>query len=279
MTNHPSITRPSCVDLNALTKRIAVLAVLFLAFTAFANAQIYHSPMHVGIRCQDDFEGNWANTIDTYSMCGGNFLPTIQRTDWVDFYFNLHGASVAFKNGDPAETCNGCGGADSVDFFFMNTHGGNWSNTDAVYAMWDWWSVASTANMRLGEAGQQLKILATYACDTFQTSDGHFIDRWYPAFAGGLRVGLGAHDLVYDGNSQKGTEFASRMQDGEPIGQAWNEAVWYADNNNHPSVAVTGVNSDDCWNRMGANLASVQWTPSLRDGQIGYVCWAGWNGD
>ena len=46
------------------------------------------------------------------------------------------------------------------------------------------------------------------------------IDRWYPAYAGGLKVGLGAHDLVYDGNPQKGQEFASRMQDGEPISNA-----------------------------------------------------------
>ncbi len=252
--------------------------LLFSSFAVFANAGINHAPLHVGVRCQNDFQDNWAATIDTYSVCGDNFIPTIQRTDYVDFYFNLHGASVAFQYGNGAETCNGCGGVDSVDFFFLNTHGGNWSNTDAVYAMWDSWSVASSANMRLGDSGQQLKVFAGYACDTFQTSDGHFIDRWYPAYAGGLKVGLGAHDLVYDGNPQKGQEFASRIQDGEPISNAWNEAVWYADNNNHPSAAVSGVDANDCWNRMGMNLASVQWTPALRDGQVGYMCWTGWNG-
>jgi Family of unknown function (DUF6345) len=105
----------------------------------------------------------------------------------------------------------------------------------------------------------------TYACDTFQTSDGHFWDRWGPAYSGGLKIGVGAHDLVYDGNSQKGWEFAARMQNGEPIGQSWLEAVWYADNNNHPSVANTGVDSNDCSYRMGMDLESVQWMAPLRD--------------
>ncbi len=254
-------------------------AVLFAALSTPGQAQSYHSPMHVGVRCQNDFQNNWQNTIDTYSMCGGNFIPTIRNSDYVDFYFNLHGASAAFTYGNGAETCNGCGGADSVDFFLMNTHGGVVDAYNAIYAMWDQGSFAWTPQMRFGSTGKQLQVFATYACDTFQTSDGHFVDRWAPAFQGGLKIGLGGHDLVYDGNSQKGKEFAGRMQNGEPIGRAWLEAVWYADNDNHPSMANTGVNANDCWNRAGANLSSVQWTPALRDWQIGYYCWAGWNGD
>ncbi|HXP70775.1 MAG TPA: DUF6345 domain-containing protein [Candidatus Dormibacteraeota bacterium] len=236
-----------------------------------------HTPLHVGVRCQNDFQNNWADTIDTYGMCT-DFIDTIRGSEWVDFYFNLHGASVAFANGNAAETCNPCGGADSVDFFLMNSHGGV-SENDSAYAMWDFQSLAWSSAMRFGATGQQLKVFATYVCDTMQTSDGHFWDRMGPAFRGGVKILLGAHDLVYDGNRQKGTEFASRMQDGEPIGQAWNEAVWYADNNNHPSAAATGVDANDCWNRLGMNLESVQTTPPLRDRQMGYVCWVGWNGD
>jgi len=145
--------------------------------------------------------------------------------------------------------------------------------------MWDFQTRAWSGTMRFGSAGKQLKVFATYSCDTLQTSDGHFWDRMGPAFLGGVKILLGAHDLFYDGNPQKGTEFASRMQDGESIGQAWNEAVWYADNDNHPSVAATGADSNDCWNRIGMNLETVQTIAPLRDGQIGYVCWAGWNGD
>jgi hypothetical protein len=274
--NHKS--RSSRLALRSVLFIIAGVA-MFTVSPAPAHAS-WHYPTHMGIRCQNDFQYGWAPTIDTYSMCW-DFISQIRTTDYVDFYFNLHGAAPAFQYGNGAETCNGCGGVDSVDFFLMNTHGGIASNNPdyAGYAMWDYYSIAWTPDMRLGSSGEQVKVLATYACDTFKTSDGHFWDRWGNAYRGGLKIGVGAHDLVYDGNSQKGTEFASRMQDGEPIGQAWNEAVWYADNNNHPSVANTGANANDCWNRMRTNMSSILYLQILRDSQIGYVCWSGWNGD
>jgi hypothetical protein len=258
---------------------VLAAATFFMIAPTPGQAEIRHTPLHIGVRCQNDFQNNWQNTIDTYSMCGGNFIPTIRSTDNVDFYFNLHGGAAGLTSGNGAETCNACGGADSVDFFLMNTHGGVLSYNEAAYAMWDQNSLGWSSLFRFGSAGKQLQVFATYACDTFQTSDGHFVDRWSPAFRGGLKIGLGGHDLVYDGNAQKGKEFASRMQNGEPIGRAWLEAVWYADNSNHPSMANTGVNANDCWNRAGATLGSVQTMPALRDNQIGYYCWAGWNGD
>ena len=51
------------------------------------------------------------------------------------------------------------------------------------------------------------------------------------------------------------------MQGGESIGNAWLESVWYANNDNHPSVSATGADANDCWNRIGMNVASVQTTP------------------
>lgn len=241
-----------------------------------ARAGQWHLPLQYGVRCQNDFQDQWAPTIDMYSMCG-NFINQISATDPVDFYFNLHGAAPTFTSGDSTETCLACGGVDSVDFYFMGTHGGNFGST-AAFGMWDDNSIAYSVNQRLGAAGEQVKVFATYSCDTLYTADGGFWTRWGAALSGGVKLLLGAHDLFYDGNSQKGTEFASRMQDGEPIGQSWLEAVWYADNNNHPSVANTGVDANDCWNRAGINLPGLPYESVLRDGQNGYVCWAGWNG-
>jgi hypothetical protein len=241
-----------------------------------ARAGQWHVPLQYGVRCQNDFQYGWNATIDAYSMCD-NFINQISSTDYIDFYFNLVGAAPSFNNGDPAETCRGCGGVDSVDFYFMSTHGGT-NGWGAAFAMWDQGSLAWSPLMRLGQAGQQVKVFATYACDTLYTADNGFWGRWISALSGGVKVLLGAHDLVYDGNSQKGTEFASRMQDGEPIGQSWLEAVWYADNNNHPSAATSGADPNDCWNRMGLSLPGLPYEPALRDGQINYVCWAGWNG-
>lgn len=95
--------------------------------------------------------------------------------------------------------------------------------------------------------------------------------------AGGLKIVVGAHGFVYDGNDQKGTDFAVRMQGGTAIGEAWLDAVWYADNANHPSVMSTGVGSTDCWNRQAANLGTVQYFPRLRDSAFNYVCWTDWD--
>jgi hypothetical protein len=256
-------------------KSALTLAALLTA-APLANAA-WHSPMHVGVSCQQGFQDNWLEAGDAWSRCS-NFINTIRNSDYVDFYYNLAGAWVRFYSYRPEEPCDACGGADSVDFYFMNTHGGIYDWFTAQYAMWDQYSDAWTYYMRFGDKGRQLKVFATFSCDTFRTSDGHFVDRWAPAFRGGLKMGLGGHDLLYTGNTQMGVEFASRLQNGEPIGQAWNEAVWYADNNNHPSVANTGVNANDCWNRMGANMSTIQSIPALRDNQIGYYCWSGWNG-
>jgi hypothetical protein len=261
---------------HSLVLAAGIAAASFGAVPAQAQ---FHYPMHIGVRCQSDFQNSWNPTINMYPMCN-NFINDMRGTDTVDFYFNLHGANVAFTSGNGAETCKACGGADSVDFLLIATHGGIANNDPnyAAYAMWDKDSFAWTNDMRLGASGQQLKIFATYACDTFKTSDGHFWGRWKSAYSGGLKIGLGGHDLLYDGNSQKGTEFADRIKDGQPVGLSWLEAVWYGDNANHPSVANTGVNSTDCWNRQGSNLLGVEYLPVLRDSKIGYICYSGWNG-
>ena len=132
--------------------------------------------------------------------------------------------------------------------------------------------------MRLGSTGQQLKALATFSCDTLKNSDGMLWNRWGSAFRGGLKVVVGGHDLLYTGNdTQATTDFAAYMRNNSSIGWSWLDAVYWANTSNHPTVANTGVNSNDCWNRQGMTVNNVvPWYP-LRDGQIGYVCWSNWN--
>jgi uncharacterized protein DUF6345 len=269
--------------LKTISKTFLLITALFtvMTFLAAPGMAQSHAPMHIGVRCQADFQNTWAPTVDIYPACN-DFISQIQSTDYVDFYFNLHGAAVAFQSGNAAEPCNPCGGVDSVDFFFMITHGtiANNNANYAGYAMWDANSIAWTPSMRLGNSGKNLKVLATFSCDTFKTSDGLFWSRWGSAFSGGVKVGVGGHDLLYvDNSTTAATNFVTRMQSGQAIGGSWLEALWYANNSNHPSVANTGVNSTDCWNRQGATMQTVQTLPTIRDGSIGYVCWSGWNGD
>ena len=262
--------------------------LLFLAFSllvvcAISSGSAFAGPPHarteVGIRCQQEYQSNWQVDVgnsDVWRRCS-NFNSQMRQTDNVEFYFNLHGAKQPLeKNNDGCG--QSCGGADSVDILYINTHSGV-NSTTAFWAMWDQNSWALTSNMRLGDNSRQLMVLATFSCSTLQTSDGNaaVLARWLGTFSGGLVMTVGAHNLLYSGNDQSATEFASRMQDGEPIGQAWLESTWYADNSNAPSAMATGANANDCWNRMGVSLPTLFGTPVLRDSQIGFVCWSTWN--
>jgi len=231
----------------------------------------------VGTRCQQEFQNGWQpEAVDMWRRCG-NFNGQIGPTDNVEFYYNLHGAQPVLEKTN--DGCGwGCGSSDSVDIFYLSTHSGV-NSTTAFWAMWDQNSFALSSNMRLGDTSRQLMVLASFSCSALQTSDGGsaVLARWLGAFSGGLVMALGGHDLLYMGNPQSGTEFASRMQDGEPIGQAWLEATWYADNRNHPTAMATGADADDCWRRMGVSLPTLFGTRVLRDSQIGFVCWSSWN--
>ncbi len=267
---------------NAVRGALIMVAgsVMLTTFAPRASA----GTVHFGVRCQSDFQNGWAPTIDVYNACS-DFINEISPVEYVDFYFNLHGAQAALYSGQAAETCNPCGGADSVDFFFMITHGTIANNNAdyAGYAMWDdtcsGGCIAWVPSMRFGSVGEQLKALATFSCDTFSYADGLLWTRWKTAFSGGLKVGVGGFDLLYTGNdTQAGTNFAANMRSNYAIGWSWLDSVYYANNSNHPIVANTGANSTDCNNRQaGITVNNLVSTKPLRDGQIGYYCYSYWN--
>jgi hypothetical protein len=264
--------------------RYALLLVagsaMLTTFASHANA----GTVHFGVRCQSDFQNGWAPTVDVYGACS-NFISEIQPVEYVDFYFNLHGAQNAFYSGQAAETCNGCGGADSVDFFFMITHGtiANNNANYAGFAMWDdtcgGGCVAWVPSMRFGSVGQQMKAFATFSCDTLKYADGLLWTRWQSVFRGGLKVAVGGFDLLYTSNDgQAGTNFAANMRSNYAIGYSWLNSVYYANNSNHPIVANTGANSTDCNNRQNSiTVNNLQTATPLRDGQVGYYCYTYWN--
>jgi len=257
----------------------AILACMVLTGSPSANAQLNHVRMDVGTRCQQEYQNGWLVDVgdnDVWNRCG-NFNDQIRQTDYLRFYYNLHGAQSVLE--ETNDGCGqGCGAADSVDFLYMNTHAGV-NSTSAFWGMWDQNSQASTSNMRLGDNSRQLMVLATFACFVLQTSDGNanVLARWQPPFSGGLVMTVGAHANLYSGNDQSAWEFAGRMQSAEPIGQAWLESSWYADNSNTPSVMNTGKDANDCWNRSNVSLPTLFATPILRDSAIGYYCWSSWN--
>lgn len=244
-----------------------------------------HAPIQVGVRCQQEYQNNWLPDVGNnvvWRRCG-NFVYQIGLTDKVAFYFNLHGAKPTLEETD--DNCGqACGGAESVDFLYLNTRGGANSST-AYFAMWDQDSFALTSNMRLGNRVWQgvstegLKVLVTFSSSTLLLSDGNtnILNRWLATFSAGLVLVAGAHGTLYAGNPVSGADFASRMQVGEPIGQAWLESTWYADNRNTPTIMNTGINANDCYNQSKTALQGFYATKVLRGFDVRYLCWASWN--
>lgn len=257
--------------------RNALIVVSGIAMlTNFTSPAMAATP-HFGVRCQDTFQYTWAPSLDLDTACS-DFISVIQGTWPVDFYFNLHGAQTALYSGTPAETCNSCGGVDSVDIFVMSTHGTIASN-DAHYtgyAMWDNKTIAWTSSMRLGDSGRQAKVLATYSCDTLKNGDGLLPSRWGSVFAGGLKLAVGAHDLLWDGDESSMQDFASNLVSGMSIGSSWLNAVYNDNNSNNPTVANTGANKADCWSRQGITVGQAMSESPLRDSKVGYYCWTNW---
>jgi hypothetical protein len=258
--------------------RNAVLVVAGIAMMTIFTSPAMAATPHFGVRCQDSFQSTWAPTIDVEAGCS-DFISQIESYWPVDFYFNLHGAQTAFYSGSSSETCDSCGGVDSVDFFFMSTHGtiANNNANYAGYAMWDDNSIAWTPSMRLGDSGKQVKVLATFSCDTLKNGDGLLPSRWGNAFAGGVKLVVGAHDLLWTGNDGTAMQdFASNVEAGISVGESWLSAVYNANNSNNPTVANTGANASDCWKRQGATMSQVMSESPLRDGKVGYYCWTNW---
>jgi Family of unknown function (DUF6345) len=252
---------------------VAGLTMLTI-FTLPASATV-----HFGVRCEGSFQDNWAPTIDVYDGCA-NFISVIELDYPVDFYFNLVGAQTDFYYGDGGETCLSCGGVDSVDFFFMSTHGD--SNIESIdtaeFAMWENQTWANTYQMRLGDSGKQVKAFATFSCDTLYNADGRFWHRWQSALSGGVKFLAGAHGNLYtDEDDQAMPAFAKYVIWGDALGTGWLNAVYDWNNDNQPTVANTGANKSDCFNRQEVNLNGLMEEPALRDGQIGYYCWTNWN--
>ena len=271
--------RGTIVHWPTVPAALATLCAALASLPISAQAGPPHPAIAVGTRCQQEYQNNWQVDVgdnDVWNRCG-NFNEQIKKTEALEFYYNLHGAqSVIEKTNDGCGF--GCGSADSVDLLYTNSHAGV-NSSSAFFDMWDQGSRAQTSNMRLGDNSRQLMVLATFVCNTLQTSDGNgpVLARWLGVFSGGLVMTVGAHASLYSGNDQSATEFASRMQDGEAIGQSWLESAWYADNSNTPSIMNTGIDARDCQNRAGVTLVNLFATPILRDARIGYVCWASWN--
>lgn len=241
---------------------------------ASTSAAVIHPRLQVGVRGAREYQNAWQATVgNAWNNCNGFGSQISSTDDWI-YYYNLNGAKPSLEEtGDAWGTAYGS--TDTVDLFFMETHGGNWGS-DAVWAAWDQGSIVSSNAMRLGDDSRQLSVLASLSCDVLAVADGGFVSRWYKAFAGGLRVSLGGWGLLYDA-AGIGTGFASRLQSGQTFGDAFANATIAGDGRAKPAVAAAATNASSCWPRLGASAVNILSQTRVRDASIGYMCWVTWN--
>jgi len=165
---------------------VAVLAIGGLMVVAAASAGEF------AIRCQRVFQNNWKPTIDyEYNRCEG-FNSRMDDYNTQIFYFNLNNG-VGFTTADGAGPA---GGVDTVDIFYVGTHGGA-SATDATLALKPVNTRTFSSTWKFGDTANQIAIFSQYACKTLQIDDNSFA-RWVNPFKGGLYLATGSHDILWD---------------------------------------------------------------------------------
>lgn len=253
----------------------ALLAALFGLALVFGAAPGARAQARFGCLCAANYQNGWQNALPySWNRCGW-FVDELDSTDIRSFYWSLNGAESFYSSCDH---CAGVG-AETVSLLYTNTHGGALNSGDAFLAMWNQnaWAQTNTDNWRLGNESTGLSILALYACETLTNADSSasLINRWRNTFRGGLRMVLGSHDKLYDGETtdEVGEDFADDLQDGKTIKWAWfdGNGDWHADQD--VKVTATGATESDCifrrdammWQNFGA-------FPRLRDSQVAWFC-------
>jgi hypothetical protein len=241
--------------------------VLVLSTAILVNAGTF------GTRCQRTYQNGWLPTLDyMYDRCDG-FNNRMADNNTQTFYFSLNnGAGFDGSDGSTA-----AGGVDTVDIFYVGTHGGA-NATDARLALKPVQTRTFSSTWRFGDNSRPISILSQYACKTL-TIDSNAFARWVNAFKGGLYLATGSHDKVYDGwtTDETGEDYADNLTHGMTVKWAWFDGNqdWYQDQD----VAIYASSSgplDECLNRLnsmtGQNINSF---PRFRNGKMNRIC-ASW---
>ena len=263
------------IDLLSRTLRLAVAAAGVAAIVAIATITVRAGTF--GTRCQKSFQDPKLKTLSyQYVRCGG-FNSELDDSDTKVFYYNLKGGS-GFTSSDGSA---GAGGVDSVDLFYVATHGGAWDDPfAAVLALYHQDATTDSTMWRFGNNSRTVKIFSQYACDTLRLTNGW--NRWAAAFKGGLYIATGSHDTLYDGTTtdETGEDYADDLQDGKSVKWAWfdGNGDWYADQDVAVYASSSGPLGECQFRRDWMTWQNVATFPRLRDDDMNRIC-ASWISD
>ena len=226
-----------------------------------------------GTRCQRAYQNGWLETMDyQYDRCIG-FNNRLDDNNTKLFYLNLQFGS-GFTTNDGL-TPNG--GVDTVDVFYVATHGGI-TDTAATLARKPVDTFTTSVNWRFGDNSNQVAIFSQYACFTLKI-DGKGWTRWVNAFKGGLYLATGSHNFLYDGwtTDDTGEDYADNLTHGKTVKWAWFDGNY--DHHADQDVAIYASSSGplvECRVRRDFMTGqNINIFPRFRDGNMNRIC-ASW---
>ena len=233
-----------------------------------------------GTRCAQKFQNNWQLEVLYGNERCQLLTDQLSQTDTSMFYASMKGDHNGFTMLDGLP---GASGVDSVDLFYVNTHGAAFKalyveSDDASLAFFEQDAFTQSSSWRFGNNNHKVKVFSQYACETMRL-DKHSWNRWNKAFKGGLYLATGSHDKLYESvtTNETGEDYAENLQDGLSVKWAWfdGNADWLADN----AVAVYASSSGNvgaCVNRLNLmTWQNMNLFGRLLDGNMNRLC-ASW---
>jgi hypothetical protein len=254
--------------ITTTTRWTAHIGCALLVSVALASAA---QAGQFGTRCQESFEDDWqSNASWGYEICGG-FNGELDDSDTRDFYYNLHPSTCGFSYCDSSSAL---GGVDTVDLFYVATHGGT-DASDALLAMWQEDSIERSSDWRYGDDNDEVGIYSQYACEVMENTDSAIWTRWGSAFRGGVYIVTGSHDKVYGSitTDEVGRDYADSLQKSKSVRRAWfdGNSDWFHDQD--LAVMAVGSSSTNCTNRLnGIKWQNFTSYARLRDSEITHWC-------
>jgi hypothetical protein len=205
-------------------------------------------PKYFGTFCQEEFvdmgDLEWQD-----AMCNG-FDGIMDNTYVHSWDVRTEGAYIRDGWMPANDGSTSYYGPDRVDIAYFGGHGyagqiviANVDGADLRF---------NISQVRWGDSARQLKVVVANACNTLT---GVLSTIWSSTFWGtfqeaGLKIWLGAVDLMYNTFTGRDERFAEDLMGGDTFDHAWrdNHNNWPL--NEHPAVATTGTSCTDCWYRL-----------------------------
>lgn len=195
------------------------------------------------------------------------------------------------------------GGVDSVDILYVITHGGSFASrkgadgsiTRPPYVgltdqncgqirSHEWRFGDHVQNQNDPYSPAKTGILSLIACSTMK-QDSELVDRWMPAFRGGLIIATGSHKKIQPGPTTRemGEDYAMELRRGATVWEAWKYGMtdWYEDMYMMAIASGTSAeNFSDCYYVLDVVKGTTvsDWV-RIRDRQVKSLCWYYYNDD